>query len=110
MVKRSTSNDIRFGLIELQPDGTIVKANHLGKKLLMSDENSSDSIFHRLKNNEIKAKLHEYYMGKANNFIITIDTQPHFILFHRTANNEQHDLIYFYIFNMHDLQSSYDRV
>ena len=84
MIKSPTSHDISYGLIELNPDGTIQKVNNEGKRLLLSDENDSNYLFHRIKNKEIKTKLHECFMGRANEFIVTIDTQPYFFLFHRT--------------------------
>lgn len=104
----AASNQITYGLIELFPDGTIQKTNKIGEKLLTLDEGFSNSIFHRVKNTELKAKIHEYFMGKSDKFVITLDSQPHFILFHRTVDNEILDKVHLYIFNMYELQSSYD--
>ena len=58
--------------MELSPEGNILKVNSEGKKLL-TDDNDSINIFHRIKCKEIKAKLHECFMGKINEFMVTID-------------------------------------
>ncbi len=65
-------------------------------------------IFQKIKNNEIKTKLHECFMGRSNEFIVTIDTQPHFFLFHRSFVEEKLNKIYIYIFNIQSLQGSYE--
>ena len=48
-------------------------------------------------------------MGKTNEFIVTIDTQPYFFLFHRTFKDEKLDKIHVYMFNITHLQSSYEQ-
>ena len=48
-------------------------------------------------------------MGRANDFIVTIDTQPYFFLFHRTFKEEKLDKIHVYMFNIANLQSSYEQ-
>ena len=58
------------------------------KKLLISEDSDSHNLFHRMKNNELKTKLHECFMGKLNEFTITLDAQPYFFLFHRSYNGE----------------------
>ena len=97
-----------YGLIELHPDGTIHKINNEGKRLLISNENESNYLFKRIDNDEIKAKLHECFMGKSNEFIVTIDSHPYFFLFHRTFKDEVLVKIHIYIFNISYLQSSHD--
>lgn len=108
MNKSPTAQEISYGMIELDPDGTILKANDEAKRLLLSDENDSNYLFHRVNNNDIKTKLHECFMGKTNEFILSIDTQPYFFLFHRTFKDELLDKIHIYLFNVLYLQSSYE--
>ena len=71
LITASTAHDITYGLIELNPDGTILKINNEGKRLLILNEHESNYIFHRINNTEIKTKLHECFMGKSNEFIVT---------------------------------------
>ncbi|WP_246197319.1 ATP-binding protein [Cytobacillus depressus] len=108
MIKSPTSNEASYGMIELNQDGTILKMNTVAKRLLISEESDSNNLFHRIKNNEIKTKLHECFMGKSNEFIVVIDTQPHFFLFHRTFKNEKLDKIHIFLFNLNQLQSFHD--
>lgn len=108
MITSPTVTDISYGLVELNSDGTILKINNEGKKLLISDENNSNYLFHCIKNNEIKTKLHECFMGKLNEFIVTIDSQPYFFLFHRTYKDQLLDKIHIYMFNVQYLQNSYE--
>lgn len=105
----TTHDDISYGLIELNPDGTILKINNEGNRLLTSNENQSNYIFKRIKDTEIKTKLHECFMGKANEFIATIHSQPYFFLFHRTLKNQVLAKIHIYIFNISYLQNSHDQ-
>ena len=109
MITASTAHDISYGLIELNPDGTILKINNEGKRLLISNENESNYIFKRINDTEIKTKLHECFMGKANEFIVPINTQPYFFLFHRTFKEQVLTRIHIYIFNITSLQSSHDQ-
>ena len=88
MVNLPTTQSISYGLVEVNPDGSIQKVNSEGKKLLLSDENDTNYLFHRIKNKEIKTKLHECFMGRSNDFIVTIDSQPYFFLFHRTFKEQ----------------------
>jgi rsbT co-antagonist protein RsbR len=108
LVNLSTTQGTAYGLVELNPDGTIQKVNNEGKRLLISDDNDSNYLFHCIKNKEIKTKLHECFMGRANDFIVTIDSQPYFFLFHRTFKDEILDRIHIYMFNLAHLQSSHD--
>lgn len=108
MINSPIATSIAYGLIELNPDGTIIKANPDSKKLLISNEGNSRNIFQNIKSNEIKAKLHECFMGKISKFVATIDAQPYFFLFHRAINNEKLDHIFLYIFNIGELQSSHE--
>ncbi|KAA9025792.1 ATP-binding protein [Niallia endozanthoxylica] len=108
MIKSPMTNDLLYGLIELSPEGTIQRANNEAKKLLLSDENNSNYLFHRIKNTEVKTKLHECFMGKANEFIVTIDSQPYFFLFHRSYKDDLLNCIHIYLFNVQNLQNSYD--
>ncbi|MCQ6274187.1 STAS domain-containing protein [Bacillus sp. V3B] len=108
MITSPAVNDILYGLVELNPDGTIQKINNEGKKLLISNETNSNYLFHCIKNNEIKTKLHECFMGKLNDFIVSIDSQPYFFLFHRTYKDQLLDKIHIYMFNVQHLQSSHD--
>ena len=39
-----TANELSYGLIELDPDGIIVKANNEGKKILTSDGSGNKNI------------------------------------------------------------------
>ncbi|WP_249365573.1 ATP-binding protein [Cytobacillus citreus] len=108
MIKLPTSNKVSYGLIELNPNGMIQKINTEGNRLLISEESDSNYLFHRVKNNEIKTKLHECFMGKSNEFIATIDTQPHFFLFHRTFKDQRLVNIHIYIFNVTHIQNSHE--
>ena len=97
-----------YGLIEINPDGSIQKVNSEGKKLLLSDDNDNNYLFHRIKNNEIKTKMHECFMGRTNDFIVTIDSQPYFFLFHRTFKEQKLEKIHVYMFNIGYLQNSHE--
>lgn len=108
LVNLPTTQSISYGLVEVNPDGSIQKVNSEGKKLLLSDENDTNYLFHRIKNKEIKTKLHECFMGRSNDFIVTIDSQPYFFLFHRTFKEEKLDKIHLYMFNIAYLHSSHD--
>jgi rsbT co-antagonist protein RsbR len=108
LVNLPTTQSISYGLIEVNPDSSIQKVNSEGKKLLLSDENDTNYLFHRIKNKEIKTKLHECFMGRSNDFLVTIDSQPYFFLFHRTFKEEKLDKIHLYMFNIAYLQSSHD--
>jgi rsbT co-antagonist protein RsbR len=108
LITSPVAHEILYGLIELNSDGAIQKINDEGKRLLISDEKDTNYLFHRIKNNEIKAKLHECFMGKSNEFIVTIDTQPYFFLFHRTYIDQQLDKIHIYMFNILYLQNSHE--
>jgi rsbT co-antagonist protein RsbR len=105
----SAANDQLYGLIELNPDGMILKANSEGKRLLISDDTETNYLFNRIKNNEIKTKLHECFMGKSNDFMVTIDSQPYFFLFHRTFLEQKLEKIYIYIMNVSQLQNSHEQ-
>ncbi len=109
LITGPTAHDISYGLVELSPDGTILKINNEGKRLLISNENESHYIFKRINNTEIKTKLHECFMGKANEFIVPIDSHPYFFLFHRTFKEQILTRIHIYIFNVASLQSSHDQ-
>ncbi|MBU8880567.1 STAS domain-containing protein [Bacillus sp. FJAT-29790] len=102
------TDEISYGLLELNPDGTIQKINNEGKKLLIMAEGDSKYLFQRIKNNEIKTKLHECFMGKSSEFIVTIDTQPYFFLFHRTFIEQRLNKIHVYMFNVNHIQSSHE--
>ena len=108
LISTTTTDKILYGLVELNPDGMIQKVNREGKRLLLSDANENGYLFHCINNNEIKAKLHECFMGKLNEFIVTIDSQPYFFLFHRSYRGELLDKIHIYMFNVQYLQNSYD--
>jgi rsbT co-antagonist protein RsbR len=108
MITSPAVNNLLYGLVELNPDGTIQKINSEAKKLFISDESDSNYLFHCIKNNEIKTKLHECFMGKLNEFLITIDSQPYFFLFHRTYKDQLLDKIHIYTFNVQYLQNSHD--
>ena len=94
------------GLIKLNPDGLILKISPEAKKLLISEDSDSHNLFHRMKNNELKTKLHECFMGKLNEFTITLDAQPYFFLFHRSYNGESLENIHIYFFNVLNVQNS----
>jgi rsbT co-antagonist protein RsbR len=108
LVNLSTAQEISYGLIEINPDGYILRVNNEGKKLLLSDDHDTSYLFHRIKNNEIKTKLHECFMGRTNEFLVTIDSQPYFFLFHRTFEQQKLEKIHVYMFNLTNLQSSHD--
>ncbi|WP_071395254.1 ATP-binding protein [Bacillus tuaregi] len=108
MIKSPITNDLLYGLIELSPEGIIQRANNEAKKLLFSDDNDSNYLFHCVKNTEIKTKLHECFMGKANEFMVTIDSQPYFFLCHRSYKDSLLNSIYIYVFNVQNLQNSHD--
>ena len=48
-------------------------------------------------------------MGKYNEFIVTIDSQPYFFLFHRTFKDQTLEKIHIYMFNVQYLQNSHDQ-
>lgn len=81
LITATTTDKILYGLVELTPDGMIQKINNEGKRLLLSDEKENGYLFQCIKNKEIKAKLHECFMGKLSEFIVTIDSQPYFFYF-----------------------------
>lgn len=108
LVNLPTAQGISYGLIEINPDGSIQKVNNEGKKLLLSNDNDTNYLFHRIKNNEIKTKLHECFMGRTNDFIVTIDSQPYFFLFHRTFKEQKLEKIHVYMFNIAYLQNSHE--
>jgi rsbT co-antagonist protein RsbR len=108
LIKAPTAHEIPYGLVELGPDGLIKNVNQEALRLLISEESETNYLFQRIKNNEIKAKLHECFMGKLNEFIVTIDSQPYFFLFHRNFKDEILDKIHIYMFNIQCLQSSHD--
>jgi rsbT co-antagonist protein RsbR len=108
LVNLPTAQGTSYGLIEINPDGSIQKVNNEGKKLLLSDDNDTNYLFHRIKNNEIKTKLHECFMGRTNDFIVTIDSQPYFFLFHRTFKELKLEKIHVYMFNIAYLQNSHE--
>lgn len=109
LITAPTAHDISYGLIELSPEGMILKINNEGKRLLISNEKESNYIFKRINNTEIKTKIHECFMGKVNEFIVTINTQPYFFLFHRTFKDQMLTRIHIYIFNISYLQNSHDQ-
>lgn len=102
------AHDYPYGLIELNPDGTIHKINPEGKRFLNLEIEGTNNIFNLIKNNEIKTKLHECFMGKKSDFFVTIDSQPYFFLFHKTQENGKAEHFHLYIFNIHSLQSSHE--
>lgn len=105
----SAAHEQLYGLIELNPDGMILKANTEGKRLLFADDTDTNYLFSRIKNNEIKTKLHECFMGKSNDFMATVDSQPYFFLFHRTFVEQKLEKICIYIMNISQLQSNYEQ-
>lgn len=108
MITSPTAREIAYGLIELNPNGMIQKVNEEGKRLILSDEKDTNYLFHRINNNDIKTKLHECFMGRCNEFIVTVDTHPYFFLFHRTFKDQKLDKVHIYMFNISYLQTSYD--
>ncbi|WP_379967741.1 ATP-binding protein [Ectobacillus sp. sgz5001026] len=108
MTTSPTAREIAYGLIELNPNGMIQKVNEEGKRLILSDEKDTNYLFHRVNNNDIKTKLHECFMGRSNEFIVTIDTHPYFFLFHRTFKDQKLNKVHIYMFNISYLQTSYD--
>lgn len=102
----AASQGISYGLVELNPDGTILNVNNDGKNILLTNDRETNYLFHRIKNKEIKTKLHECFMGRANEFIVTIDAQPYFFLFHRTFKDEILDKVHIYMFNLSSLQNT----
>lgn len=109
MFKKPSVNEISYGVVELSPEGMILKINSEAKKLLLTEESDSINIFQRIRSKEIKAKLHECFMGKTNEFMVTIDSQPCFFLFHRTFKEEQLKKIHLYMFNIFNLQNFHDQ-
>nr|WP_295972465.1 ATP-binding protein [uncultured Bacillus sp.] len=105
----SVVNEQLYGLVELNPDGMILKANNEGKRLLFSDDTENNYLFNRIKNNEVKTKLHECFMGKSNDFMATIDSQPYFFLFHRSFVEQKLEKIHIYIMSVNQLQSSHEQ-
>ena len=102
----TTSAKRLYGLIEVNPDCLIMKVNPEAKRLLFSDDSNSQNLFQRIKNNELKTKLHECFMGKVNEFTITIDSHPYFFLFHRSYKNDILECIYIYFFDVFNVQQS----
>lgn len=109
MIVSPAANEQLYGVIELNPDGMILKANNEGKRLLLSDDTESNYLFNRIKNNEIKTKLHECFMGKSNDFLATIESQPYFFLFHRNFVAQKLDKIVIYMMNVAQLQNHYEQ-
>ena len=60
----------------------------------------SQNLFHRIKNNELKTKLHECFMGKVNEFTITIESHPYFFLFHRSYKDDIFRIVFIFTFLM----------
>lgn len=108
MKNLAANHNIHYGLIELTPDGIIKKMNKEIKKLSFLEDNESDNLFKRIKNNEIKKKLHECFMGKSNQFIANIDGQSYLFLFHKTYDEQKLEKIHLYIFNFNQLQNYID--
>lgn len=102
------AHDYPYGLIELNPDGTIQKINPEGKRLLDFEVEGTNNIFNLIKNNDAKTNLHECFMGKKRDFFVTIDSHPYFFLFHENKENGKTEKFYLYIFNINSLQSSHD--
>ncbi|WP_338469772.1 ATP-binding protein [Niallia sp. XMNu-256] len=105
----TTPNQQLYGLIELEPDGLIIRANPIAKKRLLSDHNDSQNLFQRIKNNELKTKLHECFMGKVSEFTITIDSHPYFFLFHRSYKDDILNRIHIYFFDVLNIQNSIEQ-
>jgi rsbT co-antagonist protein RsbR len=108
LIKSPTAHEITYGLIELNPDGTIRKANNEAKRVLLSDEGETNYLFHRIKNNEIKTKLHECFMGKTSEFLVTLEGQPYLFLFHRSFSDQKLNLIHIYMLNIYSLLTLHD--
>ncbi|WP_428908582.1 ATP-binding protein [Niallia sp. Krafla_26] len=108
MVMTTSANRL-YGLIELNPDGVIVKANPEAKKLLFSNDSSSQNLFQRIKNTDLKTKLHECFMGKVNEFTISIESHPYFFLFHRSYKGDLLEHIYIYFFDILNIQHSIEQ-
>jgi rsbT co-antagonist protein RsbR len=105
MKKSPVDHEIDYGFIELTPDGMILNMNKGVNGLFISEDKETNNLFKRIKNNEIKTKLHECFMGKSNQFTVNIDAQQYFFLFHRTFSEQKLDKIHLYIFNVNQLQS-----
>lgn len=109
LVRTSPAREISYGLIELDADGMIQKINDEGRRLVISNEYDTNYLFKRMNNTEMKKKLHQCFMGKAHEFMIMIDTQPYFVLFHKTFKDEQLHKIHIYLFNIANLQNSHEQ-
>lgn len=97
-----------YGLIELCPDGTIHYINEKAKKLILKENCEDRSLFQCIKDKNLKTKLHECFMGKANEFHVTINEKSYFFLFQRFFKKEKLNHIHIYILDTeHILNSSY---
>jgi rsbT co-antagonist protein RsbR len=106
MVNSSVEHKVNYGLIELAPDGNIQHITKEVKELFFNLKDiETKNLFQCISNNEIKANLHECFMGKSNQFIVTIDAQQYFFLFHRTFKEQKLEKIHLYVFNVNQIQS-----
>ncbi|RBW70202.1 ATP-binding protein [Bacillus taeanensis] len=94
------SQKINYGFIELASDGTIEQMNKEVKQLLLLKEDETNNLFKRIDNNEIKTKLHECFMGKSNQFMVSMNSQQYFFLLQKII-----DKIHLYVFNIDQLNS-----
>jgi rsbT co-antagonist protein RsbR len=108
LTSSTNSQEITYGLIEVNPNGFLLHVNNEGKRLLFSNESTSNYLFERISHKEAKTKLHECFMGKTTEFISCIDTQPYFFLFHRTLQENKIQTIHIYIFNIQHLLHSHE--
>lgn len=107
MLISSAEHKVNYGVIELDPDGKIQHVTKDVEELFLNFKNDkSQNLFQCITNNEIKAKLHECFLGRLNQFSISIDEQQYFFLFQNTYKVQKLEKIYIYIFNINQLQNS----
>ncbi|MDQ0216117.1 rsbT co-antagonist protein RsbR [Oikeobacillus pervagus] len=90
-----------YGYIQLNRDGTIINTNDEVRRCpIFRKLEDSDNIFKQLKNEEVRMKLHQCFLGKLSQFIVTIDSQQYFFHFLSIAESITSHL---YIFNLDEL-------
>ena len=104
----NNNQDISYGFIQATADGTLIHANKLAKELIFSNPLEGNSLFQLVKNNEVKKNLHECFMGKSKEFIVSLNKQPHLFLFHFSPKQQNDETVHIYIFNIYQLQNAYD--
>ncbi|QGQ45228.1 ATP-binding protein [Metabacillus sediminilitoris] len=106
MINSIAEHRVNYGVIELAPDGNIQHVTKEVEELLLDRRNEhSKNLFQCITNKELKSNLHDCFMGRSNQFILTIDAQQYFFLFHKTFHEQKLEKIYIYMFHVNQLQN-----